>query len=208
MPALVAVHQDASGKRQGARAGLRQGHRRTRAGVIETTFREETETDLFGEQAVLCGGVSAADQGRLRDAGRGRLPAGDGLLRVPARAEADRRPDLRRAASATCATRSATPPSTATTPPARGSSTSTSRTRCASCSTDIQDGTFAREWILENQAGRPSFLRDAPPATPSTRSRSSASELRAMMPWLQGSRTRAALAAPSRRARRVPRWRR
>ena len=66
----------------------------TRAGVIETTFAEETETDLFGEQAVLCGGVSALDQGRIRDAGRSRLPAGDRLLRVPARAEADRRSDL------------------------------------------------------------------------------------------------------------------
>ena len=66
------------------------------AGVIETNFREETETDLFGEQAVLCGGTRRADQGRLRDAGRSRLRAGDGVLRVPARAEADRRPDLRR----------------------------------------------------------------------------------------------------------------
>ena len=64
------------------------------AGVIETTFKEETETDLFGEQAVLCGGVSRAGQGRLRNAGRSRLPARDGLLRVHARAEADRRPVL------------------------------------------------------------------------------------------------------------------
>ena len=58
-PALLAVHQDASGKARGARAVLRQGIGVTRAGVIETTFAEETETDLFGEQAVLCGGVSA-----------------------------------------------------------------------------------------------------------------------------------------------------
>ena len=46
--------------RQGAaaRAGLRRGHRRARAGIIQTTFKEETETDLFGEQTVLCGGLS------------------------------------------------------------------------------------------------------------------------------------------------------
>ena len=54
------------------------------AGVIETNFREETETDLFGEQAVLCGGTSSWSR-RLRNAGRGGLRAGDGLLRVPAR---------------------------------------------------------------------------------------------------------------------------
>ena len=58
-PGLLAVHQDASGAARSVTPGLRAGHRRTRAGVIETTFAEETETDLFGEQAVLCGGVSA-----------------------------------------------------------------------------------------------------------------------------------------------------
>ena len=60
MPALLAVHQDATGKARAARAVLRAGHRRRPApACIETTFTEETETDLFGEQAVLCGGVSA-----------------------------------------------------------------------------------------------------------------------------------------------------
>jgi ketol-acid reductoisomerase len=57
-PALLAVHQDATGRRAGG-ALLRKALGVTRAGVIETTFAEETETDLFGEQAVLCGGVSA-----------------------------------------------------------------------------------------------------------------------------------------------------
>ncbi len=68
----------------------------TRAGVLETTFAEETETDLFGEQAVLCGGVSRAGQGGLRDARRRRLPARGRLLRVPARAQAHRRPHVPR----------------------------------------------------------------------------------------------------------------
>jgi len=58
-PALLAVHQDASGKARDLALSYAKGIGVTRAGVVETTFTEETETDLFGEQAVLCGGVSA-----------------------------------------------------------------------------------------------------------------------------------------------------
>jgi len=58
-PGLVAVEQDASGKAHANALAYAKGIGCTRAGVIETTFSEETETDLFGEQAVLCGGVSA-----------------------------------------------------------------------------------------------------------------------------------------------------
>jgi ketol-acid reductoisomerase len=58
-PALFAVHQDASGQARPVTLSYAKGLGVTRAGVIETTFAEETETDLFGEQAVLCGGVSA-----------------------------------------------------------------------------------------------------------------------------------------------------
>jgi ketol-acid reductoisomerase len=58
-PALIAVHQDATGKAKALALSYAKGIGVTRAGVIETTFAEETETDLFGEQAVLCGGVSA-----------------------------------------------------------------------------------------------------------------------------------------------------
>jgi ketol-acid reductoisomerase len=59
VPALVAVHQDASGEALANALAYAAGIGCTRAGVIETSFREETETDLFGEQAVLCGGVTA-----------------------------------------------------------------------------------------------------------------------------------------------------
>jgi ketol-acid reductoisomerase len=59
VPALVAVYQDATGKALDKALAYAQGIGATRAGAIETTFTEETETDLFGEQAVLCGGVSA-----------------------------------------------------------------------------------------------------------------------------------------------------
>ena len=58
-PALIAVHQDATGKAHALALSYGKAIGVTRAGVIETTFAEETETDLFGEQAVLCGGVSA-----------------------------------------------------------------------------------------------------------------------------------------------------
>src|SRR5436309_5616906 len=58
-PALFAIHQDASGTARALTLSYAKGIGVTRAGVIETTFAEETETDLFGEQAVLCGGVSA-----------------------------------------------------------------------------------------------------------------------------------------------------
>lgn len=58
VPALIAIHQDASGKAKEYALAYAAGIGAGRAGIIETTFREETETDLFGEQAVLCGGVT------------------------------------------------------------------------------------------------------------------------------------------------------
>ena len=91
VPALVAVHQDPSGHALEDALAYAKGIGCTRAGVLKTTFAEETETDLFGEQAVLCGGVSALVKAGLRDAGAGRVSAGDRLLRMHARAEADRR---------------------------------------------------------------------------------------------------------------------
>jgi ketol-acid reductoisomerase len=59
VPALIAVHQDASGRAQQRALAYARGIGSGRAGIVETTFKEETETDLFGEQAVLCGGVSS-----------------------------------------------------------------------------------------------------------------------------------------------------
>jgi len=59
VPGLIAVHQDATGKAHAIGLAYAKGIGCTRAGVIETSFKEETETDLFGEQAVLCGGVTA-----------------------------------------------------------------------------------------------------------------------------------------------------
>jgi ketol-acid reductoisomerase len=59
VPALIAIHQDTSGHAKDLALAYAKGIGAARAGVIETTFKEETETDLFGEQAVLCGGASA-----------------------------------------------------------------------------------------------------------------------------------------------------
>ena len=70
VPVLVAVEQDATGGAWDLVKSYAKGIGGTRAGAIKTTFTEETETDLFGEQAVLCGGAVRADQGRLRDPGR------------------------------------------------------------------------------------------------------------------------------------------
>ena len=76
VPGLIAVQQDATGNAQALALAYAKGIGCTRGGVIETTFKDETETDLFGEQAVLCGGVLRARPGRLRDAGRRRLRPG------------------------------------------------------------------------------------------------------------------------------------
>lgn len=62
VPCLIAVHQDATGKAQDIGLAYAAGIGGSRAGILQTTFREETETDLFGEQAVLCGGVTALMQ--------------------------------------------------------------------------------------------------------------------------------------------------
>ena len=95
VPCLVAVEQNPSGNALEIALSYASAIGGGRAGVIETTFKEECETDLFGEQIGAVRRPHRADHGRLRDAGRGRLRAGDGLFRVPARGEADRRPDLR-----------------------------------------------------------------------------------------------------------------
>ncbi len=94
VPCLIAIAKDVSGNAHDLGLSYASAIGGGRAGIIETTFKEECETDLFGEQVVLCGGLVELIKGGLRDAGRSRLRAGDGLFRMPARGEADRRPDL------------------------------------------------------------------------------------------------------------------
>ena len=73
VPGLLAVYQDYSGKAKDYGLAYAKGIGCTRAGVIETTFKEETETDLFGEQAVLCGGVTSLIKAGSRNSCRSRL---------------------------------------------------------------------------------------------------------------------------------------
>ena len=77
VPCLIAVHNDASGKARILPSPTPRNRRR--AGILETTFKEETETDLFGEQAVLCGGVSALIKAGFEPR-RGRVPAGERIF--------------------------------------------------------------------------------------------------------------------------------
>jgi ketol-acid reductoisomerase len=156
VPALLAVHQDASGRAKELALAYAKGIGATRAGVIETTFREETETDLFGEQTVLCGGVTAL------------IKAGFETL-----VEAGYQPEvayfeclhelklivdliyegglsyMRYSISDTAEYGDYT----------RGPRiiNESVRAEMRRILAEIQNGTFAREWILENQAGRPSL---------------------------------------------------
>ncbi len=84
VPGLLAIQQDATGKAHALALSYAKGIGCTRAGVIETTFKEETETDLFGEQAVLCGGVCALIKAGFETLVERGLSAGGGLLRMPA----------------------------------------------------------------------------------------------------------------------------
>ena len=95
VPVLVAVEQDPSGQAWPLTLAYAKAIGGLRAGGIKTTFTEETETDLFGEQAVLCGGVSQLIMKGFETLTEAGLPARGRLLRVPARAQADRRPDVR-----------------------------------------------------------------------------------------------------------------
>ena len=95
VPCLLAIHQDKSGNAHDLFLSYAAAIGGGRAGIIETTFKEECETDLFGEQTVLCGGLVELIRAGFETLVEAGLRAGDGLLRVPARGEADRRPDLR-----------------------------------------------------------------------------------------------------------------
>ena len=95
VPALIAVHQDATGKAKDLALSYACAIGGTRGGVIETNFREETETDLFGEQTVLCGGIVELIKAGYETLVEAGYAPGDGLLRVPARDQAHRRPHLR-----------------------------------------------------------------------------------------------------------------
>ncbi|ABA19759.1 ketol-acid reductoisomerase [Trichormus variabilis ATCC 29413] len=156
VPALFAVYQDASGKARDRALSYAKGIGGTRGGVLETTFREETETDLFGEQAVLCGGLSAlikAGFETLVEAGyQPELAYFECLHEVKLIVDlvvegglAKMRDSISNTAEYGDYTRG---------PRIVNEQTKAEMRKVLS---EIQSGQFAREFVLENQSGKPGF---------------------------------------------------
>jgi ketol-acid reductoisomerase len=183
VPALVAIHQDVSGKAMETALAYARGIGATRAGVIETTFKEETETDLFGEQVVLCGGVTElvkAGFETLVEAGyQPEIAYFECLHELKLIVDLFYQGGIRYmrySVSDTAEYGDLT----------RGKRIVTDETRreMKRILEEIQNGSFAREWILENKANRPVFnalrRREAEHPIEEVGER-----LRAMMSWLQ-----------------------
>ncbi|CAN5688375.1 ketol-acid reductoisomerase [soil metagenome] len=191
VPALIAVHQDATGKAHERAMAYAKGMRATTAGVLETTFQEETETDLFGEQAVLCGGLSAlieAGFNTLVEAGYQPESAYFECLH-----EVKLIVDLiyegglsymRYVVSETAEYGDYT----------AGPKIITDETRAnmKKLLTEIQDGTFARNWLKENEEGQPNFLTERAEHA-STPIETVGKDLRALMPFLKKGKPSTAL---------------
>ena len=182
VPALVAVQQDASGKAMDVALAYAKALGATRAGVLETTFSEETETDLFGEQAVLCGGVTElikAGFDTLVEAGYQPECAYYEVLHelklIVDLIQAWGMNGMRRRVSDTAEYGDMS----------RGPRIIGPEVRDAmeEILEEIQTGEFAREWILENRANRPVFtrLRELEAEHPIE---IVGPKLRKMMPWL------------------------
>src|SRR5918998_2235191 len=157
MPALFAVGNDASGEARDLILSYARGIGCGRAGIIETSFAEETETDLFGEQAVLCGGLSA-----LLTAGFGKPVGGGGHPRPPGLQGGHRAEmivDLIYEGGLAGMRYSISNPAE------YGDYTAgpkiideAAKERMRTILADIQSGKWAKDWVLENQAGGSSFL--------------------------------------------------
>jgi ketol-acid reductoisomerase len=186
-PALLAVHQDATGRARALALSYAKALGVTRAGVIETTFAEETETDLFGEQAVLCGGVSAlvkAGFETLVDAGyQPEIAYFECMHELKLIVDLMYRGGLnymRYSVSDTAEHGDYT----------GGPRVVTEETRqeMRRMLAEVQDGTYARKWMAEHAAGRPWF--DATRARERTHAiEQVGSKLREMMPFLDPVRT-------------------
>jgi ketol-acid reductoisomerase len=183
VPCLLAVHQDATGRAKQLALAYAKGVGGTKAGVIETTFREETETDLFGEQAVLCGGVTElvrAGFDTLVHAGyQPEIAYFECLHELKLIVDLMYEGGIsmmRYSVSDTAQYGDIT----------RGRRVITAETREAmkKLLAEIQSGEFAREWIMENKANRPVFnaltQRDAEHQIEVVGAR-----LRQMMSWLR-----------------------
>jgi ketol-acid reductoisomerase len=185
VPGLIAVAQDATGRARELALAYAKGIGCTRGGVIETTFKDETETDLFGEQAVLCGGVSELVQAGFETlVGAGYDPE---MAYFECLHEVKLIVDLmyekglagmRFSISNTAEYGDYT----------RGKRVITEETRAAmrKILSEIQSGDFAREWIAENRAGQENFLRMRAEQA-DTQIEAVGKELRSHMDWIQSS---------------------
>ncbi|MEN6340610.1 MAG: ketol-acid reductoisomerase [Clostridiaceae bacterium] len=156
VPCLIAVEQDASGKAKETALAYAAGIGAARAGILETTFREETETDLFGEQAVLCGGVTElmlAGFETLVEAGYAPENAYfECIHEMKLIVDLIYSGGFERMRYSISDTAEYGDYVTG-----RRIITDETRKEMKKVLREIQDGTFARDWILENRVGRPHF---------------------------------------------------
>lgn len=183
VPCLMAVYQDSTGMAQDLALAYARGIGGTRAGVLLTTFKEETETDLFGEQAVLCGGLAelvCAGFETLVEAGYQPESAYFECLHE-LKLIVDLMYEGGLAAMRHSISDTAEYGDYMT---GKRIITEATRAEMRKILAEIQDGTFAKNWILENKANRPVFtaLRRQKAAHPVEQV---GKELRAMMPWLK-----------------------
>src|SRR5512145_2691883 len=183
VPALLAVHQDVTGKARDTALAYARGVGCTRAGVIETTFKEETETDLFGEQTALCGGIShlikAAFETLVQAGYQPEVAYFECMHEMKLIVDLFYQGGLaymRYSVSDTAEYGDYT----------RGPRVVSDETKAEMKRIlgEIQSGQFAREWVLENQANRAGFLamrrRDADHPIEEVGKR-----LRSMMSWIK-----------------------
>ena len=182
VPGLIAIHQDPTGNAQATALAYAKGIGCTRGGVFETTFKEETETDLFGEQAVLCGGASALVQAgfeTLVEAGYNPQMAYFECLHelklivdlMYEKGLAGMRYSISNTAEYGDYSRG---------PRVVNADTKAEMKKILG---EIQSGEFAREWIAENRAGQENFKRMREEQA-RTQLETTGKELRSMMDWI------------------------
>jgi len=183
VPGLVAIHQDASGSALQNALAYATGIGCSRAGVIATTFAEETETDLFGEQAVLCGGVTALIQAgfeTLTEAGYSpEMAYFECLHELKLIVDLIYRGGLgfmRHSISNTAEYGDLTRGGRVISPAVRE--------EMKQLLADIRNGVFAKEWIAECRAGAPRF-NELRKAAANSQIEQVGAKLRAMMPWTE-----------------------
>jgi ketol-acid reductoisomerase len=183
VPCLVAVEQDASGQALALALSYAKGIGGTRAGVLRTSFAEETETDLFGEQAVLCGGVSAlitAGFETLTEAGYDpEIAYFECLHEMKLIVDLMYEGGISRMRYSISDTAEYGDYS-------RGPRIITAETKAEMRRIlgEIRDGTFAREWVAEDEAGRPNFTKYAAESAAHPIEQVGA-RLRSLMSWIK-----------------------